>query len=141
MEFDFGGLNYLAIVVGVVFNMVLGALWYSPILLGKPWMAATGITMEGIEEAGKGEQYKGYAIAVVVSIVLVLVLALLTHGLGIDEPLDGLVLGLVAGVGLVAASQAPNYSFEGRSLRLFLINLGYSVVGFAVIGVLLAVWQ
>ena len=141
MEFDFGELNYLAIVVGVVYNMVLGALWYSPILLGKPWMAATGITMEGIEEAGKGEQYKGYAIAVVVSIVLVLALALLTQGLGIDEPLDGLVLGLVAGVGLVAASQAPNYSFEGRSLRLFLINLGYSVVGFAVIGVLLASWQ
>ena len=141
MEFDFGELNYLAIVVGVVFNMVLGALWYSPFLLGKPWMAATGITVEAIEEAGKGEQYKGYAIAVVVSIVLVLVLALLTQSLGIDEPLDGLVLGLVAGIGLVAASQAPNYSFEGRSLRLFLINLGYSVVGFAVIGVLLASWQ
>lgn len=141
MEFDFGELNYLAIVVGVVFNMVLGALWYSPLLLGKPWMAATGITVETIQEAGKGEQYKGYAIAVVVSIVLVVVLALLTQSLGIDEPLDGLVLGLVAGIGLVAASQAPNYSFEGRSVRLFLINLGYSVVGFAVIGVLLAVWQ
>ena len=141
MEFDFGELNYLAIVVGVVINMVLGALWYSPVLVGKPWMAAAGITAEDIEEAGKGEQYKGYAVAVVVSIVLVFVLALLTRNLGIDEPLDGLVLGLVAGIGLVAASQAPNYSFEGRSLRLFLINLGYSVVGFAIIGVLLAVWQ
>ena len=141
MEFDFGELNYLAIVVGVVINMVLGALWYSPVLVGKPWMAAAGITAEDIEEAGKGEQYKGYAVAVVVSIVLVFVLALLTRNLGIDEPLDGLVLGLVAGIGLVAASQAPNYSFEGRSLRLFLINLGYSVVGFPIIGVLLAVWQ
>ena len=141
MQFDFAEINYLAVVVGVVFNMVLGALWYSPFLLGKPWMAATGITAETIEEAGKGEQYKGYAIAVVVSIVLVLVLALLVQSLEIDEPLDGLVLGLVAGVGLVAASQAPNYTFEDRSLRLFLINLGYSVAGFAVIGVLLAVWQ
>ena len=141
MEFGFGELNYLAIVVGVVINMALGALWYSPVLLGKPWMAAAGITAEDIEETGKGEQYRGYAVAVVVSIVLVFVLALLTRNLGIDEPLDGLVLGLVAGIGLVAVSQAPNYSFEGRSLRLFLINLGYSVVGFAIIGVLLAVWQ
>ena len=141
MDFDFGGLNYLAIVVGVVFNMVLGALWYSPFLLGKPWMAATGITAEYIEKAGKGAQYKGYAIAVAVSIVLVVALALLTQSLAIDEPLDGLALGLVVGVGLVAASQAPNYSFEDRSLRLFLINLGYSVVGFAVIGILLAVWR
>jgi ABC-type uncharacterized transport system permease subunit len=140
MEFDFGELNYLAIVVGVVINMALGALWYSPVLLGKPWMAAAGITAEDIE-ARKGEQYRGYAVAVVVSIVLVFVLALLTRNLGIDEPLDGLVLGLVAGIGLVAVSQAPNYSFEGRPLRLFLINLGYSVVGFAIIGVLLAVWQ
>ena len=140
MEFDFGELNYLAIVVGVVINMALGALWYSPVLLGKPWMAAAGITAEDIE-ARKGEQYRGYAVAVVVSIVLVFVLALLTRNLGIDKPLDGLVLGLVAGIGLVAVSQAPNYSFEGRPLRLFLINLGYSVVGFAIIGVLLAVWQ
>ena len=140
MEFDFGELNYLAIVVGVVINMALGALWYSPVLLGKPWMAAAGITAEDIE-AQKGQQYRGYAVAVVVSIVLVFVLALLTRNLGIDEPLDGLVLGLVAGIGLVAASQAPNYSFEGRPLSLFLINLGYSVVGFAIIGVLLAVWQ
>ena len=140
MEFDFGELNYLAIVVGVAINMALGALWYSPVLLGKPWMAAAGITAEDIE-ARKGEEYRGYAVAVVVSIVLVFVLALLTRNLGIDEPLDGLVLGLVAGIGLVAVSQAPNYSFEGRPLRLFLINLGYSVVGFAIIGVLLAVWQ
>ena len=33
MEFDFGELNYLAIVGGVVINMALGALWYSPVLL------------------------------------------------------------------------------------------------------------
>ena len=34
----FGSVNYLAVLVAMVFNMVLGTLWYGP-LLGKPWMA------------------------------------------------------------------------------------------------------
>ena len=140
MDLDFGDLNYLAILAGVIINMVLGALWYSPFLLAKPWMAATGVTKEYIEEH-KSEAYRGYAVSVAASIVIVFVLAFLVQNTGIDEAVDGLVLGLMAGVGLVATTQAANYAFEGRPLRLYLINIGYSVVGFGIIGVLLAVWE
>ena len=103
-------------------------------------MAATGITKEYIDEH-KNQAYRGCAISLAVSIVLVFMLALLIQNIGIDEALDGLMLGLMTGVGLVAATQAVNYSFEGRPLTLYLINLGYSVVGFAIIGVLLVVWE
>ncbi len=44
---DFGDLNYLAILVAVVFNQLLGALWYGT--FAKPWMAETGMTQENIE--------------------------------------------------------------------------------------------
>jgi biotin transporter BioY len=36
---QFAQVNWLAVIVGTVFNMVLGFLWYGPIL-GKPWLAA-----------------------------------------------------------------------------------------------------
>ncbi len=32
MDLDLGGLNYIAVVVGVILNMARGALWYSPVL-------------------------------------------------------------------------------------------------------------
>jgi Na+/glutamate symporter len=47
--------NYLAILVcGVVF-MVLGALWYSPILFGKKWMTFIGKSEEEIKEQSAGD--------------------------------------------------------------------------------------
>ena len=39
---DLGSLNYLAIIVGVIINQVLGAAWYRT--WGKPWMTDVGIT-------------------------------------------------------------------------------------------------
>ncbi len=34
--------NYLAIIVGAVFSMILGAIWYGPIF-GKKWMEIIGV--------------------------------------------------------------------------------------------------
>ena len=43
-------------------------------------------------------------------------------------------------VGFIATAFATTYSFEGRSLRLFLINIGYPLISYAIIGILLAAW-
>ena len=50
MEMAFSDINYLTVLVGVVVNMVAGALWCSPLLFANPWMAETGISMEQINE-------------------------------------------------------------------------------------------
>ena len=44
---DLGSLNYLAIIVGIIFNQVFGAAWYSA--WSKPWMAEVGLTQEDME--------------------------------------------------------------------------------------------
>ena len=48
MELAFSDINYLAVLAGVVVNMVAGALRYSPLPFANPWMAETGISMEQI---------------------------------------------------------------------------------------------
>ena len=139
MEIDLGDINYLAVVAAVIINMALGALWYGA-LFANPWMAATGITKEYIKEH-KDQEYRGYAVSIVASIIFVLGLAALVDATGAEELAEGLALGLIAGVGFVATTQAANYAFENRPLKLYLINIGYSVVGFAIIGALLGAWQ
>ena len=138
-NFDLGSLNYWAILVAVVFNQALGAAWYSG--LAKPWMAEVGLTADDMEAMkGTPRQWYPYVLAVGAAIVFTLVLALLAQGLGADGAGEGLGLGLLAAIGFIFTSNAINYSFEGRSLKLFLINGGYPLISYSAIGILLATW-
>ena len=119
--------------------MAAGALWYSPVLFAKPWMAANGFTEEGIKEAGGAT--KGYVVSVIVSVVVALAIASLAQAAGSDTAIKGLVLGLLAGVGFVATTAGVSYIFESRPLKLYLINAGYPVVSFALMGLLIGSWQ
>ncbi len=137
---DFGDLNYLAVLVAVVFNQVLGAVWYGA--WARPWMAETGITQEDIEAMkGTSRQWLPYVVAIVLAIVFTLGLALLVQGMGADNAGEGLGLGVLAAVGFVLTSHGVNYAFEGRSLKLLAINFGYPLISYALIGLLLAVWD
>ena len=135
--FDFGGLNYWAISLALVFNQLLGMAWYS--LLAKPWMAELGLTKKDLEKmSGTPRQWYPYLLAVISATAFTIGLALLIQALEIDSALGGLGLGLLAAAGFVWSSLATNYGFEGRSLKLFLINGGYPLVSYATIGLWLA---
>lgn len=137
---DLGNLNYLAILVGIIFNQVLGATWYS--VWSKPWMAGVGLTMEDMEAMkGTPRQWYPYVVAIVGALVFTFGLAVLVQGTGADGVLDGLTLGLLASVAFIVTSYATTYSFEGRGLKIFLINIGYPLISYSVIGILLAAWQ
>jgi hypothetical protein len=40
------GVNWIAVVVGAVLAFAVGALWYSPVLFQKPWLAGNGIAAD-----------------------------------------------------------------------------------------------
>ena len=140
MNLPFSAINLWAVLVAAIGNMILGGLWYSPLLLGKAWMAAMGTTPEEIAEK-KAAATRGYAVSSVGSIIKALVLALLISMVGANAAVAGLVLGIIAAIGLIATTHAANYAFEDRSLRLYLINVGYPVVSCAVMGAILGSWQ
>ena len=84
---------------------------------------------------------RAYAMALVASVLTVFGLAVIIQATGADELLDGLVIGLIAGIGFVASAMAGQYEFEGRPMKLFVINAGYPVLVFALGGSILGVWQ
>ena len=49
--------NYLAIVVAAIANMVVGALWYGPMLFAKQWMAWNNMSAEEIKKINPGPLY------------------------------------------------------------------------------------
>ena len=137
---DLGSLNYLAIIVGVIINQALGAAWYGA--WGKSWMAEVGFTQEDLEAMkGTARQWYPYVVAIVSALIFTLGLAVLIQGMGAADFVDGLTIGLLVAIAFIVTAYATTYSFESRSLKLFLINIGYPLISYAIIGVLLAVWQ
>ncbi|SFN50046.1 DUF1761 domain-containing protein [Dokdonella immobilis] len=127
--------NIWAVLVAAVSAFVLGGLWYSPVLFGKPWQREAGVSEEQIKNANMGLIF---GLAFVLSLIASLVFALF---LGPRPPVSlGLGAGFAAGLCWVGASFGINYLFERRSLKLFLINAGYHTVQFTIIGLVLALW-
>lgn len=53
----------------------------------------------------------------------------------------GIEKGLMVGIGWVATSIGVNYLFSMKSLRLYLIDAGYFIAFFAIIGAILGAWS
>lgn len=134
MGMDFAELNYLAVLVVVVGYMIVGSLWYSPVLFGKAWMKLINKKREELGNPGKA-----IAGTIVMAIVGVLAVALLVQWTGAADALDGLKLGLLAAV-IVAATMATNFLYENRPFALYALNAGYHAVTLLVAGIVLSVW-
>ena len=137
MSIDIGNINYLAVVIAVIVQFAGGAAWYG--ILANPWLDAIGKTKEEIRE--RGDAWKSYVIALIATVVTLFALAVLVEATGADDLLDGLILGLIAGIAFVATAMAAQYSFEGRPFKLYIINASYPVVVLAIAGAVLGVWQ
>ncbi|MGH7720027.1 MAG: DUF1761 domain-containing protein [Gemmatimonadaceae bacterium] len=121
--------SLLATLVGTVLGFVLGALWYGP-LFGKAWMEEHGFTAEKLR--ADFNPAKTYGTTFVLGLIAAYVFGMF---LGPDPALGfALGAGLAAGICWVATSLATNYLFEGKSVRLMLINGGYHAIRFALIG-------
>ncbi|MBD3160906.1 MAG: DUF1761 family protein, partial [Candidatus Eisenbacteria bacterium] len=105
------GVNYLAVLIGAVAYMVLGALWYSPVVFGKAWMRAIGKTAEQIQADAKP---MNYVVAFIMSYVAGYGIARVMVWKGGDSVIDGVMIALVAGVCFVFASFVTNDRFENR---------------------------
>lgn len=129
-------IRYLAVVVAAVSNFVLGGLWYSPVLFGRPWMAASGMTEE---KAREGNMARTFGLAFVLELMAAFVLALF---IGPDAGLHfGLMAGFHVGLFWVGGGLGVVYLFEQRPLKLWLVNAGYMTVAFSVMGAILGLWR
>jgi hypothetical protein len=129
-------IHYPAVLAAAALGFVIGGLWYSPLLFAKPWMQAAGITEEQTRQASMAKVFGFSALA---TLVMALNLAAF---IGPKASLGfGLFAGFAAGLGWVAMSLGVIYLFEQRPLKLWLINSGYQVVTYTVMGGVLGVWR
>ncbi|HEX9236987.1 MAG TPA: DUF1761 domain-containing protein [Actinomycetota bacterium] len=140
MTFDtLSHVHWVAIVVATIAYFALGGIWYSRQVFGTAWMRAGGnIVPEG--------QRPGMATIVgplVTCFIATIATAMLAVGTGTHTVAQGLVLGLVVGVGYAVTltvlgtvfDQKPNPPVWGA------INSGYHVIGLLIVGAILGAWR
>ena len=130
-------INHLVVFVCALLSLVIGALWYSPLLFFKAWQRQTGLTDEQI---AKANPIKTYSLTLVLAWIISYNLAFFLSDRGTTWKW-GLIAGLLAGVGWSATSFTIISLFEQRSLKYMLINCGYITVYFGLIGFVLGIWR
>lgn len=124
--------NLIAVLLCGVSSLVLGAIWYSPMLFAKRWQTAAGLSDE---QARSGNMALIFGGAFLLSLVAAYVFGMF---LGPAMPLGGAVAaGFAAGLCWVAAGFGISYLFERRPLSLWLINGGYATLQFTLFGLIL----
>lgn len=131
-------LNWLAILASTVVFAVLGGVYFT-VVIAKPYRVALG--NENTELPKPGPLL--YVGPMVSSLIVVITSAVLLRALGVETLGDGIVFGLIVGIGYLVAQTltiAINPNFP-RPLLYTLINAPYFIVCTLLASIILTLWR
>jgi membrane protein YdbS with pleckstrin-like domain len=130
-------INHWAVLAAAIFNMLLGAIWYSPVMFYNGWKAENQLTDEQLKNAN---QAKMYGISFFLAYLMSYNMAFFLGDANTDWQW-GLTAGFLTGFGWAAAIFTCIALFEQRSWKYICINSGYIIIYFSVIGLILGTWR
>lgn len=138
---DFGqvisSINYTAVFVAALAAFFIGWIWYGP-LFGKKWMDLNGFTKENIQKGGLSMP----VIMVLNYVATALASLSIAMFIGAEaSPAFGIFAGIMIAVFWIGTNRLNDVLYERKPIGLFWINLGYSVVIYAVMGAILGAWH
>lgn len=128
-------INLWAVLVAGVVSMAIGAVWYN--VFSKQWLKGVGLTEKQVTEGSK----LPYLITFLAELLIAYVIAHVFFYYGGTDAIDGVQTAFWMWLGFGAAVTAINYSYQRKSLKLFAIDAGYSLVFFIVSGAIIGAWQ
>ncbi|MDG1949381.1 MAG: DUF1761 domain-containing protein [bacterium] len=127
-------INYWAVLVAAIANVVLGMIWYGP-LFGKKWMELTG--MKSSEE-DKKQMPKKTLIMLITSLIMAYVLFYFV------TPAENLNMALEWGMwlwlGFIATVSMAGVLWKGESSKLWILDNGYRLVALLMMTAILYSW-
>ncbi|MDO8522401.1 MAG: DUF1761 domain-containing protein [bacterium] len=128
-------LNLLTILFAGIISALIGFVWYHPRVFGGAWMRLSSLTPEVVER-GKRRMHADEILALLASILAAFVLFSLETKLGIYDARGAVQLGLLAWAGFVVPALSGTVLWEQRPISLYIINVGYWLVAFVTMAVI-----
>lgn len=136
--------NWLAVIVAAIINMVLGFLWYGP-FFGKPWRQMMGMSLNPDDYKMSGAMYRslgiGFVLALIMNFVFAHMIGFTSMISGIPGLQDGLWLGFFIWLGFILVATSGVCLWEGKPLKLWAIHASYYLVLLLINGALLGGWM
>src|SRR5882762_10166241 len=132
----FCGINPWGVLVASVATMVIGFLWYSPLLFARPWMILMGYDPNDKAKLAEMQKSAGpmYGMSLVASLLSAAVLGKIIAIATVNTAVYGMKIGLAVWLGFVTTVQLTNALFSKQPVKLYAINTGYQLVCYLVMG-------
>ena len=129
---QFGGINYLAVLVAAAAGFGTGMIWY--MVFGNAWMTALGKSQEDLKP-----KPAPFIAAVVCQLVMAFMLAGIIGHLGDAQVTlkNGVLSGALIWAGFVITTMIVNHAFQGASRALTLIDGGHWFAVLVVMGAII----
>ena len=139
----FMGVNLWAVLVSGLATMVVGFVWYSPLLFARPWMVLMGHDPDDKAKIAEMQKSAGpsYMLSLVAGFVSAAVLGKIIAVATINTPLYGMKVGLAVWLGFVTTVQLTNSLFSRQPAKLYAINTGYQLVCYLAMGAIMGAWR
>lgn len=134
----FPSVNLLGVFLAAIANMAIGFLWYSPAVMGKPWMRLMGFTEKSMKEAQKRAS-KLYSLSFIAAIIQASVIHVVLQMTYAQTLGNAIILGCVLWLGFVAVTQLTMSIFDTKpfSPHLLTINTSYQFLSMLAMTVIL----
>lgn len=133
-------INYLAVAVASVIFFFIGSIWFSA-LFKHLWVQELKHHHVTIKEPSRDILLQKMLLTFGANVLASLAMAHLVIITGSATLMSGFILGTLVALGFAVPTLGSVFVWESRSLTLYLIDVGYSIVGFIAIAMLLSVWQ
>ncbi|MBI2085465.1 MAG: DUF1761 domain-containing protein [Candidatus Aenigmarchaeota archaeon] len=136
-----GSAGLVPIVVSAIASMIIGMIWYSPMLFGKSWMNEMKMNAKKMLSMKKsGGINKAYMLSFAGSLLTAYVLGYFVNLLGANTAMGGAAVGFWAWLGFVVTTNSSGVLYEGKSAKSYYIGAAHQLVNMMVMGAIVGMW-
>ncbi len=136
---NFSGFNLWEVLLAAVSAFAIGAAWYSSALFGKTWQRLIGLSDEDIKEANMALIFGTAFVLLFIAALFLSFFVEISMMMG-SGPITGAMAGGFICLIFVSTTFGVNYLFARRPFKLYLIDAGYMLVTFMVMGFIIGAW-
>ena len=137
---DISGFNIWELIVASLLTFVIGFLWYGKFLFGASWQKLAGLSDDDIKKAN---MFLIFGLSFILNFIIAFFLSIFTEiamMLGSNAIFGGLFASFLC-ISFVATTFGVNYLFARKPAKLYFIDIGYMIVSFFVMGLIIGAWK
>jgi uncharacterized protein DUF1761 len=127
--------NYVAVVVATVAALIVGFIWFMPMVFGSRWLAYLGRPGEQLRPGPE------FVLSIASAFVNAWTLAVLALNLKAASAMDGVVVGVLVWLGFFVTVTTANTVIAKRPWGLWAIDVGHALVAQVAMAVIVTVMR